>query len=110
VIALLGLLLTLPSRAGYGVAALHIAAPAGNVVAQAEEEGVSHDEIQKYVGVYRAMQRNHQLTVEQAAATHGLTLQAFRDLEQRIERNEEARDEARRELKFSRRGTAAVQC
>jgi hypothetical protein len=80
-----------------------LAAPAGIVVAQAEDEGVSHDEIQKYVAVYRAMQHNHRLTVEQAAETQGLTLQAFRDLEQRIERDDAARDEARQELMESAR-------
>jgi len=47
------------------------------------------------------MQHSHRLTVEQAAATQGLTLRAFRDLEQRVEGNDAARDEARRELKES---------
>jgi hypothetical protein len=94
----LGLVLMAATGAGYTAAGSHVAAPARTVVAQAEEEGVSHDEIQKYVAVYKAMQRNRRLTVEQAAETQGLTLQAFRDLEQRVERNEAARDEARQEL------------
>jgi hypothetical protein len=44
------------------------------------------------------MQHNHRLTAEQAAAMQGLTAKAFRDLEQRIERNDLARDQARRAL------------
>lgn len=61
-------------------------------------KGASPDEIQKYVAVYRAMQRNHSMTVEQAAAAQGLTVGAFRDLERRIESDDLARDDARRAL------------
>jgi len=44
------------------------------------------------------MQRNHNLTIEQAAAGQGLTVAAFRELEQRIESDDLARDDARRAL------------
>ncbi len=59
------------------------AAAAGMVVVQADEdtqanEQVPSDEIKKYVAVYIAMQRDHNLTVEQAAAAQGLTVAAFR--------------------------------
>ncbi|HLK87383.1 MAG TPA: hypothetical protein VKT27_12830 [Candidatus Binataceae bacterium] len=64
----------------------------------APEGGVSPEQLQKYVAVYRAMQRNHALTIEQAAASQGLTVPAFRDLEQRIESDDLARDDARRAL------------
>ena len=56
------------------------------------------NEIEKYVAVYRAMQRNHSMTVEQAAAAQGLTVGAFRDLERRIESDDLSRDDARRAL------------
>ena len=59
---------------------------------------MSSNEVNKYVAVYKAMQHNHRLTAEQAAATQGLTAEAFRDLEQRIEHNDLARDLARRAL------------
>jgi hypothetical protein len=62
------------------------------------DKGVSPDQIAKYVAVYRAMQRNHSITVEQAAASQGLTVGAFRDLEQRIESDDISRDDARRAL------------
>lgn len=60
--------------------------------------GVSPDQIAKYVAVYRAMQRNHSMTVDQAAASQGLSVAAFRDLERRIEKDDLARDDARRAL------------
>jgi hypothetical protein len=62
------------------------------------DKGASPDQIEKYVTVYRAMQRNHSLTIEQAAASQGMTVQAFRDLERRIESDDLARDDARRAL------------
>jgi hypothetical protein len=62
------------------------AAATSIVVVQADEktkasEVVSSNEVNKYVAVYKAMQHNHRLTAEQAAATQGLTAEAFRDLE-----------------------------
>ena len=87
------------------------AAAAGMVVVQADEdtqanEQVPSDEIKKYVAVYIAMQRDHNLTVEQAAAAQGLTVPAFRELEQRIEHNEVAREEARQALAKGAQQTA----
>jgi hypothetical protein len=83
---------------------------AGTVVVQADENTQANEpskqEIKQYVAVYIAMQRNHDLTVEQAAAAQGLTVNAFRELEQRIEQNEIARDEARRELSEGAQQTA----
>ncbi|HZO82057.1 MAG TPA: hypothetical protein VFB33_10230 [Candidatus Binataceae bacterium] len=67
------------------------------VLAQNDQD-VSSADIEKYVAVYRAMQHNHSLDVEQAAAAQGLKLHAFRELEERIERNDAAREQARREL------------
>ena len=62
------------------------------------DKGASPDEIEKYVAVYRAMQRNHSMTIQQATAAQGLTVEAFRDLERRIESDDLARDDARRAL------------
>lgn len=83
-------------RAGATSSGFHRTSPA-LVLAQAEEE-IAPAEIDKYVAVYKAMQRNHSLSVEQAAAAQGFTLPAFRKLEQRIERNDVARDDVRRAL------------
>ncbi len=62
------------------------------------DKGASPEQIEKYVAVYRAMQGNHSMTVEQAAAAQGLTVGAFRDLERRIESDDLSRDDARRAL------------
>jgi hypothetical protein len=61
-------------------------------------KSASPEQIEKYVAVYRAMQRNHNLTIEQAAAAQGMTVAAFRELEQRIESDDLARDHARSAL------------
>ena len=66
--------------------------------ADAPQSGVSPEQLQRYVAVYRAMQHNHGLTIEKAAASQGLTVPAFRDLERRIESDDLARDGARRAL------------
>lgn len=59
---------------------------------------VSSKDIEKYVAVYRAMQRNHAITVDDAASAQGLTVAQFRELENRIERDDAARERARDEL------------
>jgi hypothetical protein len=63
-----------------------------------EQSEVSTDQIEKYVSVYKAMQRNRSLTVDQAAAQQGLTLQQFRELENRVQRDDAALQQARDEL------------
>lgn len=52
-----------------------------------DEAPVSADQMNKYIAVYSAMQRDHSLTVDQAASKQGLTVEQFRDIENRIERN-----------------------
>jgi hypothetical protein len=66
--------------------------------AAADEDTVSPRQVKQYVGVYRAMQHNHRLTVEQACAQQGLTISAFREIERKIEHNDQLRDEVRRQL------------
>jgi hypothetical protein len=69
-----------------------------------EESEVTPGDIEKYVTVYKAMQRDRTLTVEQAATQQGMTLQSFRDLESRVQRDDAALQQARDELQ-----AAAVQ-
>lgn len=66
---------------------------------QGDESEVATSDIDKYVAVYKSMQHDRSLTVEQAASAHGMTLKAFRDLENRIERDEAAREHARQALR-----------
>lgn len=73
-----------------------IAAP---ILAQDEDAGDENEvppaEIDKYIEVYKATQRDRSLTVEQAAAQQGLTLEAFRQLENKIEQDDSAREHVR---------------
>src|SRR6185437_1678689 len=77
-------------------------AAAGKVVQdedQGDETDVSTADINKYVAVYKAMQRDRSMTAEQAAIGQGMTLKSFRDLENRIEGDEAAREQAREKLR-----------
>jgi hypothetical protein len=68
---------------------------------------VPPEAITKYVAVYRDMQRDRGLTVEQAAAKEGMSLAEFRKLEGSIERNSPARGQARKELQAAAKGSVA---
>jgi hypothetical protein len=59
---------------------------------------VPSDQVEKYVAVYKDMQRDRNLTVETAAAKEGLTVAEFRDLEDKISRDDAAREHVRTEL------------
>jgi hypothetical protein len=56
------------------------------------------DKVEKYINVYKAMQRDHGLTVEQAAGFQGLTLGAFREIESKVERDDLVRERVRQAL------------
>jgi hypothetical protein len=66
-----------------------------------DETDVPPQDVDKYIKVYQAMQHNRNLTVEQAAAAQGLSVSAFRSLEDRIERNDALREHVRDALKPS---------
>ena len=59
---------------------------------------VPSDQVEKYVAVYKDMQRNRSLTVETAAAKEGLSIAEFRELERKIGRDDAAREHVRTEL------------
>lgn len=81
------------------------AAPGPAIIHLVQEEGAGDDtdvppqDVDKYIKVYQAMQHNRSLTVEQAAAAQGLSVSAFRSLEDRIERNDALREHVRDALK-----------
>lgn len=64
-----------------------------------DEAPVSADQMNKYIAVYSAMQHDHSLAVEQAASRQGLTVEQFRDIENRIERNPAAHERVMDALK-----------
>jgi hypothetical protein len=57
-------------------------------IEEAEPEVVSDDELNLYIEVYGAMQLDHSLTIDDALRSHGMTVEAFRDLERRIQEKE----------------------
>jgi hypothetical protein len=63
-----------------------------------DENEVPSDQVEKYVAVYKAMHENRSLTVEQAAAKQGMSLQQFRQLEDQMQRDDAALQHARDEL------------
>jgi hypothetical protein len=75
---------------------------------ESDENEVSTDDIEKYVSVYKAMQRKRTLTVDQAAAAQGLTTEQFRQLENRIERDDAALQQARDELEAAAKASPAA--
>ena len=68
-----------------------------------DESEVPPADLEKYIAVYKAMQRDRSLTVEAAAAQQGMTLQQFRALEARVERDDAAMQHVRDELQAAAR-------
>src|SRR5215475_85518 len=66
-----------------------------------DENEVPPQDVEKYIKVYKAMQQNKTLTVEQATAQQGISVSAFRSLEDKIERNDALREHVRDSLKPS---------
>ncbi len=91
------------AAAGWSAIATRSQLVASAVLAQEDSGGEDTDvppqDVEKYIKVYRAMQQNRNLTVEQAAAQQGLSVAAFRSLENRIERNDALREHVRNSLR-----------
>jgi type III secretory pathway component EscV len=71
-------------------------------VSQDDDEQQANDvspaQVEQYVKVYESMQRDRNLTVDQATARQHLTVDQFRDIEGKIERDGVLRERVRREL------------
>jgi len=77
------------------------AAPVAQDQTDDEEKDVPTSQVDKYISVYEAMQKDHNLTVEQAASRQGLTVAQFRQLEGRIERDDMLRERVRKALRHA---------
>jgi hypothetical protein len=64
-----------------------------------DDKDVPPAQVDKYVNVYQSMQKNHGLTVEQAASKQGMTVAQFRELEGKIERDDTLRERVRTALR-----------
>jgi hypothetical protein len=63
-----------------------------------ESPGVSESEIERYIEVYKAMQANHALTIEEAVKPFNVTLEQFRAIERRIQKEQRYVDRVRKAL------------
>jgi hypothetical protein len=64
-----------------------------------DDKDVPTSQVDKYINVYEAMQKDHNLTVEQAASKQGLTVAQFRSLENKIENDDTLRERVRKALR-----------
>ncbi len=77
------------------------AAPSTPDQADDQDTDVPTSQVDKYISVVVAMQKDHNLTVEQAASKQGLTVAQFRQLEGRIERDDTLRERVRKALRHA---------
>ncbi len=66
-----------------------------------DDKDVPTSQVDKYISVYEAMQKDHSLTVEQAASKQGLTVAQFRSLENKIENDDTLRERVRKALRHA---------
>lgn len=60
---------------------------AQEAVAQAADD-VSPEELEVYIGVYTAMQADHDITLDQMLVQKNITLEQFRNIERRVQKQE----------------------
>ena len=66
-----------------------------------DDKEIPPNQVDKYINVQVAMQKDHNLTVEQAASKQGMTLTQFRSLEGKIERDDTLRERVRKALRHA---------
>ena len=64
----------------------------------AEPAGVTESELQLYVDVYAAMQADHDLTIDTVLASKNESLERFRNIEQRVQKEQRLVDRVRQAL------------
>ena len=74
-------------------------APSSPSDADEDDKDVPTSQVDKYINVYESMQKDHNLTVEQAASKQGLTVAQFRSLENKIENDDALRERVRKALR-----------
>jgi hypothetical protein len=68
---------------------------------EADDKDVPTSQVDKYISVYESMQKDHNLTVEQATSKQGLTVAQFRALENKIEADDTLRERVRKALRHA---------
>jgi hypothetical protein len=64
-----------------------------------DDKEVPPAEVEKYINVYKAMQKDRGLSVDQAAQKQGMTVAEFRSIEGKIERDDALREHVRKALR-----------
>jgi hypothetical protein len=65
---------------------------------ESDKNGVSESELQLYISIYGAMQADHSLTLEDALIPHQMSVEQFRDVERRVQRQQGLVDRVRQAL------------
>ncbi len=71
----------------------------GDIPSSDDDKDVPPKMVEKYTNAYKAMQKDHNMTADQAAAAQGLTIAQFRSIEGRIERDDTLRERVRKALR-----------
>jgi len=66
-----------------------------------DDKDVPTSQVDKYISVYESMQKDHNITVEQATSKQGLTVAQFRALENKIEADDTLRERVRKALRHA---------
>jgi hypothetical protein len=105
IVIIFGAIGMLPSSAAWS-ATYHVtqlaaepSAPSSPSDTDDDDKDVPTSQVDKYISVYEAMQKDHNLTVEQAAGKQGLTVAQFRSLENKIENDDALRERVRKALR-----------
>lgn len=69
--------------------------PAAQEVEETPETKVTEAEMETYIGIYTAMQADHDLTLDAALERRSLTLDRFRDIERRVQADQRLVDRVR---------------
>jgi hypothetical protein len=72
--------------------------PVAQLVAGPPPRKLNNEEVELYNGVYKAMQGDRDMTIDEALEPHGVSLREFRDLERRLQMNSALVERVRREL------------
>ena len=77
-------------------------APAPAEETDEDDKDVPTNQVDKYISVYESMQKDHNLTVDQATSKQGLTVAQFRQIEGKIERDDTLRERVRKALRHEK--------
>ena len=77
-------------------------APAPPSETDEDDKDVPTSQVDKYISVYESMQKDHNLTVDQATLKQGLTVAQFREIEGKIERDDTLRERVRKALRHEK--------